>query len=278
MIVGYTPHVMKQLYSAIVMILLVLVSGCEERPLPAPPATPTIPVPESVRVGVATGAQQFALIGLNDAATYALSYTLADGKALRDDVTNGMLDAAFVYVVPDGAFWFNPVVVDGIVLIVNLENPVEKLTLVEARQIYSGELTNWSAVGGQNLPIDLIVPGRETDVRTIFNERVMGAQRVSINAEVSPNPDALIKRVIDNRNAIGVTTVGTLSQPEQVRRLQIEQTEPNPNQLAQQIYPLAMPIYWISLAEPQGAARDVLAKVQSPPLQEALGSVFGRIR
>ncbi len=276
--IGYTSGVRKQFYFAILLTLLSLLLSCQERTLPDPPDAPTIPVPETVRVGVATGAQQLAFLGLNETPTLSIGYTLADGKALREDVKNGVLDGAFVYVVPDEEFWFNPVVVDGIVFIVHPENPVQHFAFVKVRQIYGGEITNWSAVGGRDAPIALIVPGRETDVRAIFNERVMGAQRVSINAEVSPTPDALIEAVMNNPNAIGVTTVGAIAASAQVRALQIEQSEPNPNQLAQQIYPLSMPVYWISLEEPQGAARGVLAMVQSGGVQESLGSVFGRIR
>lgn len=255
-----------------------MASGCEERPLPEPPDAPTIPVPETVRVGVAAGAQQLAFIGLNETATISIGYTLAEGNALREDVRRGVLDGAFVYVVPEGEFWFNPVVVDGIVFVVHPENPVQHLALVKVRDIFGGEITNWSAVGGRDRPIDLIVPGRDTDVRTIFNERVMGAQRVSINATVSPNPDALVETIVNNPNAIGVTTKGALTEQAQLRLLQIDQTEPNPNQLAQQTYPLSLPVYWISIEEPQGTARGVLAIVQSSGVQEGLGTVFGRIR
>ncbi len=252
--------------------------SCKERVLPDPPDMLTIPVPETVRVGVVSGAQQLAFIGLNETNTLSIGYTFAEGRSLREDVKRGVLDSAFVYIVPDETFWFNPVVVDGIILIVHPENPVRHLALAKVRQIYSGEITNWSAVGGRDAPIELIVPGRETDVRTLFNERVMGAQRVSINAEVSPTPDALIAAVMSQSNAVGVTTMGALKEQDQVRPLQIEQSNPNPNQLAQQIYPLAIPVYWISLGEPQGAARGVLANLQSAGMQENLGVIFGRVR
>lgn len=258
--------------------LSLITFGCQESVLPDPPDMATIPIPETVRVGVAAGAQQLAFIGLSESATLSIGYTLAEGDVLRSDVKNGVLDGAFVYIVPEGEFWFNPVVVDGIVLIVHPDNPVQQLALPKVRQIYSGEITNWSAVGGRDALIELLVPGRATDIRTIFNERVMGAQRVSINAEVSPTPDSLIKAVMGNPNAIGVATVGAIKTEDQVRLLQIDQSKPNPNQLAQQIYPLALPVYWISLQEPQGAARGVLAILQSGGVQENLGGVFGRIR
>ena len=48
---------------------------------------------------------------------------------------------------------------DGIAVIVNPENPVEDLTLEDIAKIYTGEITNWSEVGGNDAEIVLI--GRE---------------------------------------------------------------------------------------------------------------------
>lgn len=46
-----------------------------------------------------------------------------------------------------------PVVKEGFVFYVNAENPVDNLTLEQIQGIYSGEITNWSEVGGENLAI-----------------------------------------------------------------------------------------------------------------------------
>jgi len=46
-----------------------------------------------------------------------------------------------------------PVVSEGFVFFVNGENPVEELTFDEIRGIYSGEITNWSEVGGDDVDI-----------------------------------------------------------------------------------------------------------------------------
>lgn len=47
-----------------------------------------------------------------------------------------------------------PIGKEAFVFIVNKENPVSDLSTDEIRKIYSGEITNWSAVGGEFLPIN----------------------------------------------------------------------------------------------------------------------------
>ncbi len=47
-----------------------------------------------------------------------------------------------------------PIGKEAFVFIVNKENPVSDLSVDEIRKIYSGEITNWSAVGGEFLPIN----------------------------------------------------------------------------------------------------------------------------
>ena len=47
-----------------------------------------------------------------------------------------------------------PIGKEAFVFIVNKENPVSDLSVEEIRKIYSGEITNWSSVGGEFLPIN----------------------------------------------------------------------------------------------------------------------------
>ena len=46
-----------------------------------------------------------------------------------------------------------PVAKEGFVFVVNAQNPVDLLTQEQLRGIYSGEITNWNQVGGDDLPI-----------------------------------------------------------------------------------------------------------------------------
>lgn len=90
---------------------------------------------------------------------------------------------------------------DGIAVIVNPENPVSDLSLEQITQIYSGVITNWNEVGGNDAPIVLI--GREagsgtrdgfeaiTDTEDIIQYRQELTSTGDVITTVSQNPDAI---------------------------------------------------------------------------------------
>ena len=70
------------------------------------------------------------------------------------------------------------IALDGIGIAVNPENPVENLTLEQIAGIYTGEITNWSEVGGEDL--EIYVVGREagSGTRDAF-ESIVGVEDVA---------------------------------------------------------------------------------------------------
>lgn len=65
---------------------------------------------------------------------------------------------------------------DPIVVLVHRDNPVVNLTIDQLRQIFSGSITNWKEVGGENQPIKVARYNDEvgSGVLTVFKEIVMG--------------------------------------------------------------------------------------------------------
>ena len=84
---------------------------------------------------------------------------------------------------------------DGIAIIVNNENPVSDLTLEQIAAMYTGEITNWSEVGGNDGQIVLI--GREagSGTRELF-ESFIRRHRLHIRtAFEETTPDAILNAV-----------------------------------------------------------------------------------
>ena len=98
---------------------------------------------------------------------------------------------------------------DGIAVIVNPENTVEDLTLEQIAAIYTGEIKNWSEVGGSDAEIVLI--GREagSGTRSGFEEIVEVKDKCQYRQELSSTGD-VITTVAQNPGAIGYASLASV--------------------------------------------------------------------
>ena len=98
---------------------------------------------------------------------------------------------------------------DGIAVIVNPENPVTDLDLETIAAIYTGEITNWSEVGGADGEIVLI--GREagSGTRDGFEELTGTADKCQYRQELTSTGD-VIAAVSQNPNAIGYASLASV--------------------------------------------------------------------
>lgn len=93
---------------------------------------------------------------------------------------------------------------DGVAVITNINNPVKELTIEQIRDIFTGKITNWSQVGGKDLPI--VVVSRETGsgTRTAFEEEVGYTEEELVKTATISKGNGDIKTTVStNENAIG---------------------------------------------------------------------------
>ena len=98
---------------------------------------------------------------------------------------------------------------DGIAMIVNPANPVEDLSLEQIADIYTGKITNWSEVGGNDSQIVLI--GREagSGTRGGFEEIVGVVDACQYRQELTSTGD-VITTVAQNPDAIGYASLAAV--------------------------------------------------------------------
>ena len=98
---------------------------------------------------------------------------------------------------------------DGIAVIVNPENPVNDLDLETIAKIYTGEITNWAEIGGNDAEIVLI--GREagSGTRSGFEEIVGVEDACQYRQELTSTGD-VITAVAGNPGAIGYASVASV--------------------------------------------------------------------
>ena len=100
---------------------------------------------------------------------------------------------------------------DGIAIIVNTENPVEDLSLETIAKIYTGEITNWSEIGGNDAEIVLI--GREagSGTRDGFESITDTEDACQYRQELTSTGD-VITTVEQNPNAIGYASLASVKE------------------------------------------------------------------
>lgn len=117
-------------------------------------------------------------------------------RALKDDEkASGLKETILAY--------------DGIAIIVNPQNKVEDLTVEQIKKIYTGEITNWSEVGGADGEIVLI--GREagSGTRDGFESITDTKDKCKYRQELTSTGD-VITTVAQNPNAIGYASLASV--------------------------------------------------------------------
>lgn len=100
------------------------------------------------------------------------------------------------------------IAIDGIGIIVNSDNPVEDLTLEQIGMIYSGEITNWNEVGGDDMPIVCIGREAASGTRDGFEEVTGTKDKCKYSQELTSTGD-VVQTVSGNPNAIGYASVAS---------------------------------------------------------------------
>ncbi len=175
---------------------------------------------------------------------------------------------------------FFVIAVDGLSVIVNESNPVEKLTIVELGAIYRGEIKNWKAVGGPDRPISLY--GRQSNSGTyvFMQEHVLGNKNYSLDMKEMNGNAQIIEGVIQDENGIGYVGVGYLfDQSGKVRKgLRVVNIAKDRNSPAYSPldkaavdsgkYPVARPLYQATNGKPGAALADFIRFETGPEGQK----------
>ena len=101
------------------------------------------------------------------------------------------------------------VAIDGIAIVVNPESKVADLTVEQIKQLYTGEITDWSEVGGD--AGEVVVIGRESGsgTRDGFESVFGAADACKYNQELT-STGAVIAAVASNPNAIGYASLSAV--------------------------------------------------------------------
>ncbi|TBR17578.1 phosphate ABC transporter substrate-binding protein [bacterium] len=154
---------------------------------------------------------------------------------------------------------------DGLAVIVNPKNPVSKLTLDQLAQIFTGKITNWKEVGGEDLKIVILSREVNSGTHVYFKEHVLrkgdpnGKEEFSANALLLPSSQAIADEVAQNTGTIGYYGMGYISNKQKAIMVakddKSEYEAPTIDNVVSGKYPISRPLLIYTNGEPQGLVK-----------------------
>ena len=118
------------------------------------------------------------------------------------------------------------VALDGIAVIVNANSPVADLTVEQIAQIFTGEITDWSEVGGDAGEIACI--GREANSGTRDGfESITGTEDACVLSQELNSTGAVIQAVASSPNAIGYASLSAVEGQEGIKAITVGGVAPS---------------------------------------------------
>jgi phosphate transport system substrate-binding protein len=175
---------------------------------------------------------------------------------------------------------------DAIAIVINPNNPVERLTLQQISDIYSGRINNWRDVGGLDQPIVRLSRETNSGTHVYFLERVLRLGQKDNDTLFAretlllPSSEGITAEVRENPYAIGYDGLGYVTPEVKVIAVARDPTGPFVLPSAETVnletYPIARDLYMYTTSEPVGIVKeylDWLFSAEAQKIVEELGFV-----
>jgi len=163
---------------------------------------------------------------------------------------------------------------DAIAVVANPSNPVKGLTMQQISDIYTGKITNWRQVGGQDRPIVLLSRESNSGTYVYVLEHVirMGDPKSKLlfspDTLLMPSSEGISTEVRQNPNAIGYDGLGYVTPDQKVlavaRNAGSPYVVPSVASVNDGSYPISRPLYMYTAGEPGGQVKTYLDWVLGP--------------
>jgi phosphate transport system substrate-binding protein len=168
----------------------------------------------------------------------------------------------------------NPTIVayDGIAVIVNSANPIKGLTRKQVEQIFTGDVTDWSAVGGNPGTISIYTRNTSSGTYSDFKELAMKKRDYAPSGQKMAGNEQIASEVGKNANGIGYVGLA-YTKAGGIKVVAIDGAVPSVKSVQAKTYPYARPTFYYTNGEPSGVAKAFLDFTISPAGQKIVQQV-----
>ena len=172
---------------------------------------------------------------------------------------------------------------DAIAIVINPDNPVDELTLQQISDIYSGKISNWKEVDGEDRPIVRLSRETNSGTHVYFLENVLRLgekdNQTFFSAEtlLLPSSEGIGAEVRQNPNAIGYDGLGYVTHDMKVVAVARDASGPYVMPSAESVnrgeYPIARDLYMYTSGQPTDVIATYLEWIVSPDAQEIVSEL-----
>ena len=142
---------------------------------------------------------------------------------------------------------------DGIAVIVNEGSGVKELTKRQVEQIFTGDVTDWSEVGGAPGKISVYTRNTSSGTYSDFKELAMKKRDYAGSSQKLAGNEQIVAEVAGNPNGIGYVGLAYLKEPG-IHVVSIDGHTPTKEEVLSKKYPYARPTFYYTNGEPAGEA------------------------
>jgi phosphate transport system substrate-binding protein len=173
---------------------------------------------------------------------------------------------------------YKTIALDGIALVIHPSNKIENITLEQIKGIFTGEIKNWSELGGVDAEIVVVSRENGSGTRSAFEEIAKIGDLLTEKAIIKSGNGEVASYVAGEPNAIGYTSFVTLeANSDKIKGLQVESVKPEIANVQNQTYKLSRPfimIYDLSkLNEAEKAFINFLFTEEGQDVLEEAGAI-----
>jgi len=162
---------------------------------------------------------------------------------------------------------------DGIAIVVHPSQTVKDLTKAQVKDIFSGNIKNWSEVGGSSKPIHVVAREEGSGTRAAFEEMVMGKDAlIAKEAVLQPSNGAVRTTVAGDPDSIAFVSFGYLDNS--VKALDIDGKAATAENAKAGVYPIVRPLLYLTKGQPSGLAKEYIDFVLGPEGQAIVGDEY----
>lgn len=157
---------------------------------------------------------------------------------------------------------------DGILFVVNPNNPIRALSLKELRDIFSGKIKNWRELGWVDRGIDAVTREEGSGTRGSFEELVMKGDEIDDGIMVQDSNGSVKEVVATDPYAIGYISLGLVDA--KVKAVTLDGVEPNIETIKLGAYKIVRPFLYITHGELDDSGKEFVNFVLSETGQNVL--------